>query len=197
MNAAFVMSAVRLTLRDPRAAVAWLRGLRLTPADVLSAAIAVAAVSTLLGWAAIAGAPDIEGEGPWTLLATQPMTMAGLQLFALLFGAMLMRVAGRAFGGLAGFSDCLLVLVWIEVILTAVQAVQVAMMLLFPATATLLTVLGFALFLYLIVRLTTAVHGFSSPVLVAMGMIGTLMLAGAALSMFAAAFGLLPEVPAP
>ena len=71
------------------------------------------------------------------------------------------------------------------------------MMLLFPATATLLTVLGFALFLYLIVRLTTAVHGFSSPVLVAMGMIGTLMLAGAALSMFAAAFGLLPEVPAP
>jgi|GEM_PF-1149567 len=196
MTANAILSAVQLTLRDPGTALVWLRGLRLTLGEVVAAAVAVASVSTLLGWLTLAGAPDIEGEGPWTLLAAQPMAMAGLQFSALLFGAVLMTVAGRVFGGHGSFTDCLLVLVWIEVILTGVQAVQVVLMLLFPATATLLTLAGFMLFLYLIVRLATAVHGFTNPVLVGIGMMGTLMLAGLLLSILAGALGVLPEVPA-
>lgn len=195
MNVAAFLAAVQLSIRNPGAALAWLRALRLTPAEVVAAAAAITALSTLLGWPVLAATPVVEGT-LWALFVQQPLVFAGFQLLATMFGAALMTWAGRAFGGLGDFPDCLLALVWVQVILTALEAVQAVLMVLFPPVAGILSLLGFALFLYLIVRFATAVHGFTNPALVLVGMVGTLLLAGLVLSIVAGALGLLPE-PAP
>lgn len=195
MSLAGFLSAVQLSLRDPDAAVASLRALRLTPAEVVAAATAITAISTLLGWPVLAATPVEEGT-VWALFARHPLVFAASQLLASLFGAALMTWAGRAFGGRAGFSDCLLALVWVQVILTALEAVQAVLMLVFPPVAGILSLLGFALFFYLVVRFATALHGFRNPALVLVGMVGTLVLTGLVLSIAAGALGLLPE-PAP
>ena len=49
---------------------------------------------------------------------------------------------------------------------------------------------------FLVVAFTMAVHGFRNPLLVLLGIIGTVMLTSFLLSMTAAMFGLLPGVPA-
>ena len=195
MNVSVFLAAVQLTLSDPEAAMAYLRGLRLTTADIVAASVAITAISTLLGWPALAGTP-VEDGTLWALFARQPMVFAASQLAATLFGAVLMAGAGRAFGGGGRFADCLLALVWVQLILVVLEAIQAVLMLVFPPVAGILSLLGFALFFYLIVRLATAVHGFSNPTLVLFGMIATLLLAGVALSIVAGALGLLPE-PAP
>lgn len=195
MSVSGFLAAVQLTLRNPEAALAWLRGLDLTTAEVVAAAAAVTAVSTLLGWPLLASTP-VEDGTLWALFAQHPLVFAGVQLVATLFGGALMTWAGRAFGGLGGFTDCLLALVWVQVILTALEAVQALLMVVFPPVAGILSLLGFALFFYLIVRFATAVHGFTNAALVLVGMVGTMLLAGLVLSIFAGALGLLPE-PAP
>lgn len=195
MSMSGFLSAVQLTLRDPDAAVASLRALRLSPDQVLAAAAAVTALSTLLAWPVLAAAPVEEGT-VWALFARHPLVFAASQFVASIFGAALMSWAGRAFGGQGSFTDCLLALVWVQVILTALEAVQAVLMLLVPPLAGILSLLGFALFFYLVVRFAAALHGFRNPALVLVGMIGTLMLAGLVLSIAAGALGLLPE-PAP
>lgn len=195
MNLAGFLAAVQLTLRDPAAALGSLRGLRLAPAEILAAAAALTALSTLLGWPVLAATPFEEGT-IWAVFVRQPLVFAAVQLGATLFGAALMSGAGRAFGGTGGFWDCLLALVWVQVVLTALEALQAVLLVVFPPAAGILSLLGFALFLYLIVRFATAVHGFTNPALVLVGMVGTLILAGLVLSILAGALGLLPE-PAP
>ena len=195
MNVSGFLAAVQLTLRDPEAAMAYLRGLRLTTPDILAAAVAITAISTLLGWPALAGTAFEDGT-VWAMFARHPMVFAAAQLAATLFGAALMAGAGRAFGGGGHFTDCLLALVWVQLILVVLEAIQAVLMLLFPPVAGILSLLGFALFFYLIVRLATAVHGFNNPTLVLFGMIATLLLAGVALSIIVGALGLLPEPPA-
>ena len=186
------LSAVNLTLRDPDAAVALLRGLRLTAAEVVAATAAITAVSTLLGWPVLAAVPVEEGT-VWALFARHPLVFAGSQFIASLFGAAMMTWAGRAFGGKGTFTDCLLALVWVQVILTALEAVQAVLMLVVPPVAGVLSLLGFALFFYLVVRFAAALHGFRNPALVLLGMVGTLILTGLVLSIAAGALGLLPE----
>ena len=65
-------------------------------------------------------------------------------------------------------------------------------MLLVPATAGVLTLLAFGLYVLLLVRLITALHGFSNGFLVALGMLGTLLLAGAVLGAMLGALGFAP-----
>ena len=54
--------------------------------------------------------------------------------------------------------------------------------------------LSFALYFVLAVQLIRAVHGFRNPLLVALGIVGTVFVAAFALSLLAASLGIMPEV---
>lgn len=183
-----------LTLRDPAAALRRLQGLNLSDGTRWSALFLVVSLSAIMAWLASQLFP-VHVETGLNLLVGRPFLMAGAQLGGLVLAAVLIGFGGRAFGGQGRFEDALLMVVWIEALLLVLQAAQVVLMLIFPLIASLLGLAGLALFIYLLVSMTKALHGFQSTALVVIGMIATALIATFVLTFFATAFGLI-EVPA-
>ena len=94
----------------------------------------------------------------------------------------------------AAFCFALLVTAWIEVAMLVVQIPQILVSIALPAIGGILSLLSFALYFVLAVQLIRAVHGFRNPLLVALGIVGTVFVAGFALSLLAASLGIMPEV---
>ncbi|CAM3269082.1 Yip1 family protein [Paracoccus nototheniae] len=187
---------VRQTLRNPEQAAHWLIG-QGWPMQVRWMALMLAvSVSGLLAYASTLLFPVPEGEAVAVFaISSQPLVLAGLQLIAIVLGAALMAGVGRLFGGQGRFEDALLLTVWIEVMLLIVQAAQIVLSLALPALAGILGILAIALFLWLTVQFTKALHGFTSAPKVLLVMFATLLVMGFVLSFFMAAMGLMPEMP--
>lgn len=132
----------------------------------------VAVVSVMLGTL---------GEGMMTMLSrgkipfeNMAFTLAPLQVVIPLIIAFQMAFMGRRFGGQGNFRDALLLTVWMQGVLTLLQAVQVVVMIFFPMTALFaITAMTIALLLYLLTNFTAALHGFENIVATAMGVIVT------------------------
>lgn len=132
----------------------------------------VAVVSVMLGTL---------GEGMMTMLSrgkipfeNMAFTLAPLQVVIPLIIAFQMAFMGRRFGGQGTFRDALLLTVWMQGVLTLLQAVQVVVMIFFPMTALFaITAMTIALLLYLLTNFTAALHGFENIVATAMGVIVT------------------------
>ncbi|RDW13503.1 YIP1 family protein [Paracoccus thiocyanatus] len=182
-----------LTLRDPDRALDVLRGLDLPMAARWMVLLLAVTLSTLLAGLSLLLFP-IEVDNPVSRMLSEPLTLAGIQFGAMVMSALFVAQIGRLFGGQGDFPDALLAIGWVELMLVGLQAVQVVMMVVFPATATLLSMVAFGLFLYLAVTMTKALHGFTSTPKVVLGLIGSLFLLGFVLSLIAAAFGIVPEV---
>ncbi|MEM9434024.1 MAG: YIP1 family protein [Pseudomonadota bacterium] len=122
---------------------------------------------------------------PPTDISTQVL-LSPLLFTAILTGVMLLTVIcthyiGRGFGGTGQFNESLLIVTWLQLILIAVQVLQIALMLFSPGLAQLLGMVSVALFIWLYVNFVATLHGFSSIPFVLVGMI---------VSMIAVAFGL-------
>jgi hypothetical protein len=153
-------------------------------------------VSGLLAWVSVQLYPATEGETVAVFaISQQPLLLAGFQVVAIVVGAALMSGVGRMFGGQGRFEDALLLAVWIETILLLVQVAQIVLSLVLPAFGGLLGILSIALFLWLTVQFTKALHGFTSGPKILLVLFATLLALGFVLSFLAAAFGLLPEMP--
>lgn len=180
-----------LTVREPRAAVAQLRGLNL-PMEVRWMGFGlVVALSALLTWAAATLVPA-DVQSPILELGRAPLRMAFAQAGALLIVVWAMAQVGRLFGGQGGFADALLLAVWVQAILIALQAVEFVLMPLFPIVAVLLSIASMALFLYLLAQMVKELHGFRSLAMVAVGMVATAFVLGMILSLLLVALGFAP-----
>ncbi|WP_372802869.1 YIP1 family protein [Paracoccus seriniphilus] len=183
-----------LTFRNPEAAARMLMGAGL-PMQVRWMGLFLAvALSAILAWLSSQMFPLPDGEVMVLSLTAQPLVMAVMQLCAIVLAAGLMAAVGRLCGGHGNFADALLLTVWIEVVLLVVQVVQVVASVILPPFAGILGIMAIALFLWLTVHFTKALHGFRSSPKVFLGLVATAFLAGFALSVLAAAFGLFPEI---
>ncbi|MFC3627879.1 Yip1 family protein [Paracoccus angustae] len=187
---------VGLSFRDPQRAAQLLMGQDWPVQARWMALLAAVSVSALLAWLAGAMfAAPAENDAQVVLLSRQPMVLAVMQMVAILVAAGLMSGVGRMFGGRGRFEDALLLTVWIEVLLLLVQAAQIVLSLVLPSAAGMLGIAAMALFLWLTVQFTKALHGFRSSLKVMVGLIGTAIAAGFLLSILAAALGIMPEMP--
>ncbi|MDT1063832.1 YIP1 family protein [Paracoccus sp. CPCC 101403] len=193
MNISDLGDLVVLTLRKPAQAVQVLRGLDLAPGERWMIVILAVSLSTVLAGIArlMFSAPT---NDPISALLANPMALAGLQLGAMVISAAAVTVIGRAFRGTGVFADALLLVAWIELILVGLQALQLVLMVVFPQTGTLTSLIAFGVSIYLTIAMTKELHGFASTPKVALGFIGGVFLVATMLSILAAAFGILPEV---
>lgn len=185
-----------LTIKEPEQGLRALQGLNLPMGSRWMALALAVCLSTLLGGIANILVPMPEAASGLVQLLTVPFSLSVMQFAALILSAFLMAHVGRMFGGNGTFADALLVTAWIEMLLVAVQAVQLVLVLVFPASVSILSIVAFGLFLYLTVMLTKALHGFNNPFLVILGLIGTMFVVGLALTILAVSFGLMPEIVA-
>ena len=186
----------RRTLSEPEQAARWLIA-QDWPIQVRWMALVLAvSVSGVLAYVSTLAFPVPEGAVPAMLgMSRQPLMLAGMQMVAIVLGAGLMAGVGRMFGGHGRFEDALLLTVWIEIMLLIVQAAQIVLSLALPALAGILGILAVALFLWLTVQFTKALHGFTSGPKVLLVMFATLLTMGFVLSFILAALGLMPEMP--
>lgn len=187
----------RLTIRDPMRAWAILRAMPLSLADRWALVTATAALAAILSWLGaqlIAGAAD--SEGMLAALSRAPLTMAGVQVASAALGAFLLSEVGRIFGGNGRFADALLAVGWLEAVMILLQAVQLVATVILPPIGALIGIATLMLAAYLIVAMTMAVHGFRNPLMVVLGIVGTVLVASFLMSILAATLGLLPAVPA-
>lgn len=187
-----IVDLIGVSVRDPDAAVAALQGMGIGPRESWRAIFLAASVGAILSWLVMRTLPG--AEAGLDRLTLQPIVMALLQVgAAALFAALVYRV-GRMFGGTGRFDDALLVTAWLEIAMLFVQVPQILFSMAVPAVGGILSMLSFALYFVLAVQLIRAVHGFRNPLLVALGIVGTVFVAAFALSLLAASLGIMPEV---
>ena len=113
---------------------------------------------------------------------TSPVAVVGLQAALILYGAAVLSFIGQRFGGTGRFSDAVVLISWIEFVLMIGQMIQVLLMLFFPISATIMSVLLIGLLFFLLVQFTMVLHGFENPFAVAVGVllgfIGSAVVAG-------------------
>lgn len=117
---------------------------------VLSAVLGQAATWLMPGAAGIAGGM----AGPM-----QSVMLQGGALLAMVFAA---HHVGRMMGGRGRFEDALLLITWLQGIMVLVQLVQVVALVVLPPLAGIFSILGVALFLWLLTNFLAELHGFES-----------------------------------
>lgn len=202
MNASGFAYLARLTFRDPVEAWRRISGLGLTTRDRWLALMALIAVSTLAGWmmdALLSPLAPPPGDATAQLMEAvrlqlehRPLVFAIIQLAGSIVTIALVTRIGRIFGGRASFDDVLLAAVWMKALLLVLQLGQLFLVSFALPIAAILAMIETLAFLYLAVRLTQVVHGFSSPFRVAIGMIASFFVLILALTTVMVLLGLSP-----
>lgn len=190
-----LLGLARLTLRNPAQAVRVLQSLDLPMAVRWMGLIVIVSLSSILASLATRIFPVLT-ESSLNLPDLSPISRAGLQLGGMVLSAWLVAGIGRAFGGQGDFPDALLILVWLECLMLAVQALQIVVMLLFPLFGSMLGIAALLAMVWLSVQMIKELHGFRNAALVFLGMMGAGLLTLIVLSVLAGALGLMPDIPA-
>ncbi|MEX1662348.1 YIP1 family protein [uncultured Thioclava sp.] len=126
---------------------------------------------------------------------TAPLAVMGLQIALILYGAFVLSFVGQRFGGQGSFGDALLLITWIEFVLMVGQTIQVVLMVFFPVSATIMSILLIGLMFWLFVQFSMALHGFTNPFAVAVGVLLTFVGSALVAGLILVSTGLL-QVPA-
>lgn len=194
MNFDDLIGLARLTFRNPAQAVRALQALDLPLAARWMVLAVPVLLSTVLMVLVIRANPDAVMPILHDL-PMQPVAYALLQLSAVGLSAWLLTVMGRAVGGEADFADVLLIVAWIQMLFLAAQTVQAVVLMVSPLLSSLIGLVTTLGIIWASVQLMRAVHGIANPLIVVLGMVASLMLTVSLLSIIAAAFGLIPEIP--
>lgn len=158
---------------EPRAVARELMALNLPNSARFQAMVLVVVMSAILGTLAQMVFTVITKLDLGEL--TSPLMVVGLQASLLLYGAFAMSFVGQRAGGKGSYPDALLLLTWIEFVLMIGQVIQVVLMVFFPISATIMSLLLVGLMFFLLVQFTMELHGFTNPLAVAVGVILTFL----------------------
>lgn len=151
-----------LTLRSPAAAAEILVGLNLSRAVLWQAMALVTIVSVLI--VAISPGPMPEAgavAGPEPVLLT-PFAYAAILGASLVMLVFALHYTGQAIGGTGGFGATLTLVVWLEVLATAIRVVQAVVLLVVPPLAGVVSLVGLAVLFWTLVNFVNVLHGFQS-----------------------------------
>lgn len=203
MTAAGFARLAGQTLLQPEAAWQRLRALPFGPREHWLALLALTVVGTLAAWltdALLGPVGPVPDDPPARMMEAvrlqlqhRPVVFAAMQLAGTVLLIALVTRIGRLFGGRAGFNDVLLAAVWMKAMLFVLQLGQLVLVHFAIGLAALLAMVETVLFLYLAVRLTQVVHGFRSPLLVAVGMAASFLALVFGASILLMLFGLTPQ----
>lgn len=187
-----IIALARLTLADPRRGT---RALLATGVPLPARTAGLVLVSVLsalffhLGFLILPADDDALAQ----FMSQSPFRTAIIQWLILAATVLCIYRIGRAFGGNGSLTDALLVVVWLQVIMLAVQLVQLVSLVLLAPLAGVVSLAGFVLFFWLLTSFIAELHGFASRWAVLAGVIGAGLLIAIALAVvLSAIYG--PEV---
>lgn len=99
---------------------------------------------------------------------------------------------GRAFGGTGTFDQALLTVIWLQFVMFLLSLTVLVVAMFSLGTAALIQLAGFALGFWILTFFVTEMHGFTSPGLVFVMILVTMMGAGFVMSILLVVTGLVP-----
>lgn len=149
---------VRESIADPRAAARRVLALPV-PAEarwmLLALVVVVSVILTQLAlW--LFGMAD-PSAGP-----VSPLLSGGLQAAVLVVIVAAVDRIGRLFGGRGSFADALLLVTWLQVVMIALQLVQLLVLILVPPLGGLVTLASLVIFFWVFTGFVAELHGFAS-----------------------------------
>lgn len=176
-----LLGLARFTVQNPRAAARSLMAMRLPGGArwiLFGFVVTASAFLTHVGFNLL---PPTETVFMGNAMANPVQTALIQGIFLLLTVATVYGV-GRWRGGTGSFSDTLLLIGWLQVVLLFLQAAQVLALILVPPVAEILGIVGLGLSFWLLTQFIVELHGFSSAWRVFAGIIGAIFAAAFALS---------------
>lgn len=169
------------TLRDPRAGARAVMDLRL-PLPVMWTALALTAVMSaiLLHVSFALLTPAERGMVP---LLPGPFESVVLQSAVIVVTALLAHYLGRMRGGQGSFPEALILMIWLQAILLAFQALQIVALVALPAVTDLIGLLVLGVFMWLLTAFVAELHRFSSMGKVFLGIVGAILAVAMVLSL--------------
>ncbi len=149
-----VVALLRETLSDPKASARRIMALPLPMSARWQALLLVVVLSVLFGQLSVLLMTEAGMPNP-----LQAGVVQGMALLIMVFAA---HGVGRLMGGRGQFDQALILVVWLQAVMVAIQLVQVVALLVVPALSALIGVLGMALFLWLLTNYVAVLHGFES-----------------------------------
>lgn len=174
---------MRDTLRDPRGGARAVMGMAVPMEARWLGLVLMAVGSALLTHLGIALTLPASETGA-TLALPSPLATAMTQLMVLVLTAALATWVGRWAGGQGQFPDALLLVVWLQCILLAVQLAQMVLLLLVPPLGALVGYAAVALFFWLLTAFVAELHGFRSLGLTFLGVILAILAVAFVLALF-------------
>lgn len=188
-----IVDLVAHTLRHPREAARRLIGFDLPMEARWLGLLLVAVVALLETRIALLFMPADQQAAVFSILA-DPWLGVAFQILSLVIIAGAMAYVGRVFGGQGSFADALLLVAWLEFLLTLAQAVQMLVMFVAPPLATLIAFAALGMFLWLLAQFTAALHGFRDLAKVFVGMVASFFVIVVVLAVLLSMLGVLPPI---
>jgi hypothetical protein len=156
-----LVDLMKLTLQDPRRGVRAVLNLGV-PLPARTAALLLMAVGsavlTHIGFLLLPPASD----PVMAFITGSPLRTAIVQWVILACTVVLIDRVGRARGGTGNLADALLIVVWVQVIMLALQMVQLVALVIAPPLAVIINLGGLVLFFWLLTNFVAELHGFAS-----------------------------------
>jgi hypothetical protein len=161
-----------LTLQNPRQAARVLLAEDVPIPARTAGLLLVAVVSALL--ASLQVGSDPQALDPFSaFMLASPFRAAIMQWLFMALSVVLIHRVGRAFGGRGSFPDAMLVVVWLQLLMLALQVLQLVATVLAPPLAGGIGMVGLGVFLWLMTTFIAELHGFASRGLVFLGIVLT------------------------
>lgn len=162
------------TLRDPRGGMRAVLNLGLDDRTRWMALVTVALVTTIISTSIVQVAGTAMPEAAF--YPASPIATAIAQVGIMAAGAVLVYLLGRAAGGTGRLGDAVLVVVWLQVFLIALQLLQIAVAVMLPFMAPAVFLAAIAAFFWLLTHFVAEAHGFRSLFLVFAAILGAIIL---------------------
>lgn len=181
------------TFRDPQSAARRIIALGL-PMEArwlgLALVVVLAVIETQIALLLIPGS----GQPEFLAVLSDPLVGVPAQALALFLVALVIDRIGAVFGGRGRFADALLLVVWIEFVMTLAQAAQLLAMLVLPPVGALLAIAVMIGFIWILAQFIAALHGFENLFKVILGMVVGFAIVVTILATLFASLGLMPPV---
>ena len=157
----FLLDQVLMTIRTPRDGARWVKSITMSRQsrwEALALFMVVGVVFNQITGFLMFGDFRIIMMG----LTLNPITYAMIQMAVLVIMVFAVFWIGRAMGGTGGFGDAILLIAWLQAIMTLLQVAQTIAILLIPALGVIIAVASFMLFFWLLSNFIAELHGFTS-----------------------------------
>ncbi len=193
-----LLKLLELSARRPREAMHTVMDMQL-PAPVAWQVFALVLVielifAHLLGL--MLGPTEVPDNALGPALALNPMLLGAIQGCLLVIMVFALHWVGRAFGGTGRMEDAILLMALLQFALIVLQGIEMLLIVIVPALAAGILLFNVFAFFYLLTSFTTALHGFTRPPLVFLGILLTMIGAIIGLSILLAIIGVtIPGTP--